>query len=468
MILRHRSEILLLALALLGAVFLVATGGLAPILFPDSPAYLTFSPGVTATYPLFIAAVGVKLLPAVQIALYAAGAAVLGITLQRLFGRWWLSAGFVVALFINPEMDGFLHSVLSEGLFLPVDLFFLAALLVCAVLGSWRAALIAAVLAGLAVTIRPISYPLIVTVVAAVLFRPGGWSRRGLLIALGCLIAWTGTVSAERAWSRRYHGAELTSLTGPHLFAKGALLEAGTINTTGLDLLERQLAEQADHEYAPVRAMLVKQRDTVAYPALLAFYEVCIQHGCSNAMRQKAGISGATFNRSMARVGLRRVRADLPGYLRLASDEYQSLWSLNSRTHPGRAAAFDATIASARPLPLENQVAPELFEPTHASRIAYLVRPIFILLGILIPLVLLITGGMVVARRPASPFALPAFLLSAGVIGISLFGSFAGIGEGRYTMGIWPNIAATILLAIALVAAPLFDRHFRPRRPTDV
>lgn len=437
--------------ALLAGLLLWLKSPLSPLTNPDSHLYTNFGPTVPATYPLFILLVGLDNLVVVQILAYVVAAAILAGVTYYVTKQAWLAAALLIGLLINPEIHGFHHTIISEALFLPVLLLYLAALIALAFRSSAISFFLAAGFVGVAVTIRPISYPLLVVVLLAALIGFGGlpWRRRFFLM-LGGLLIWVGIWGAERAYSNALHANRLTSLTGPHLFAKASLVDAPPIDRSGFNAMERQLADMMETRYAPVRDFLKGARSSSAYPVLLAHYEVCIQHGCSEFAKPEDGVGQARFHDAMRRVGLARLRTNISGYAELTWSEYKSLWVLNTRTHPSLAPAFDAYVASVQPVPLA-PLLPELLAPTQPSKIAYLVRPAFVTIGCAMALISLGFAYAVLMRRSRDPFMIVAFLSALAVQAVFLFTALAGIGDGRYTMGMWPAMATALCFTLALL-----------------
>lgn len=455
----------LLAALLAAAVYLVFPKG--PIVSPDSYVYARFGPLAPAGYPLFLRLVGVGQAPVVQLAVYAASAWVLAWAVLRRLGRPFLAALIVAAAFANPEVDGFHAHILSESVFLSVDLLLFAALLL-GLTGSPRWLIAAGALAGLAVAVRPISYPLVVIVLIAALLAPGaGRLRRRLPLVLLCLLAWAAVVGGERMLTHWVQGGAETSLTGPHLFAKATLIDAPPIDRSGLCPLERRYADVMEDGYRPVRDLMGEARGTEVYPVLRGFYEVCIQHGCSASVRDASGATQAQGNAAMMKVALRRIERNPAGFARLTLGEFRSLWLLNSRTHPAFARRYDAFVAAHRPLPLEGQLNGNVVQPTAASRAAYVIRPAVALIGLATAAIVLLGAVIVARRRKGDPLLLVSILAALSVHAVFAFAALAAIGDGRYTMGMWPNMAIALLFAAAWVCTGAAEWAKRRKRTED-
>ncbi len=437
------SALVLLAV-LLGAI-LYSRSPAAPILVPDSAAYARFDPMATATYPLFLRLVGTAHATAFQFALFAACAGLFATVIYRELESALIGAAALFAMAVNPEVNRFHATIMSESLFLSVDLLFLTATTMYVTRRRLRWAIAAGALAGLAATIRPISLPLIAGFVLVIPLILNGRGWRDIMSAASlCCLAWIIVTGAERLYSHSVHGPARTSLAGPHLYAKSVLIDAPVIDKASLDPLEHRYAVAAERDYEPVRQLLGKADGGVAEDPLRAFYQVCIQHGCSAPIRHQAGASRAEGNSAMLKVAVMRLSQAPLEYLSLAADEYKLLWALNSRTHPARAEQYDAFIRTVRPLPLEEGLDENVVLPTEASRIAYIVRPAFIAVGIALAFMVLAFPALAL-RAPRNAFILLGLVSALSVELVFIFTAFTGIPEGRYTMGMWPQIALAML-----------------------
>ena len=443
-----RATGLLLLLGLGAAVALCLLMPAAPKIVTDSPLYLQFSGIVPAGYPLFVALFGLSHLVQVQLALLAGAATLLAAIVQRVFRSLLLSVAILIAMLGNPQILDFQRSVVSEALFIPIDIVLLAVLLLYLDTRRPGLALSCAVLAGVGVATRPITFPLVVAVLIVVLLRERSDWRRAVYLTLACAIAWIGVVGGEKAYSRWRQGDQLTSLTGLHLYAKASLIDAPPIDRRGLTVVERRLADAMETRYEPVRVLLARSRGSVAYQAMLAHYEICIQRDCTRTLRAQSGMTDTAFNDAMRHVGWLRVKENPLDYMRLALEEFRSLWMVSSRTHPWRAQAFDAYIAARRPLPLEGEVNASLTEPTVPSTVAFFVRPAIIAAGMATAAMILIFGWLLAFGLRGDVAMLAALGCALMTEFVFVFTSVAGVGDGRYTMGMWPNMACGVLLGM--------------------
>lgn len=426
MVIASRNSIAILCLALTGMLLVMMPT--VPYVTSDSPSYFDFAPFRTAGYPLFLDIFGTLAVPA-QIILFGLSAFVLAREVET-STNGWIAAALAVALFVNPEVNRFHGSILTESLFLSLNCLVLAATLRFLRCGDGRWLWLAGALCGLAGSVRPAAVALLILPLAAGLVKLH-W--RGLL---GALLGFAALLAGERLYTAQIHGADVSSLVGRHLFAKAALIDAPPVERTGYSPLEHRLADALERDYRPVRALLGSTHRPIR-TSLLADYEVCIQWGC------QAGLGIGQYpqpivDRALKRVALDRIAGRPTALVALAWDEYLGLWSVGARTHPALAPRYDAFIQSVRPVPLEPWFGlTGALDPTVPRGQARLARPVVFGLGIAM-LVILVVATL---RR-----WWPAAVVALSVQACFAFVAITAVGYGRYTMAMWPNMILALLL----------------------
>jgi hypothetical protein len=429
------------------------------IIDADTPRYLANSPMRTATYPLFLdVAYGPALLP-LQLLLFAAALAWLAIYSSR-FLPWLLCVAMVVAIGANPYVWELQASIMSEALTIP-----LLAIIVGCVLGfliEKRTALVvvAAILGGLATTIRPPLLPFILTLLVAVWITTELPTKKRLTVLV--VLAWLAPVAAERLYSQVVHGSELTSPMGRALFMKSAVIDAPETAVQG-DALDRRLVQFINGDYGPVRRLVDRATDRDVRNILVANYEACAGYPCLMSIVDSYNVEEAELHRRLAHIGLSRLLTNPAGYLELAATEYERLWLLHPRKVPALATKYNVFLAREAPIPFERQLG-EIAQPTPASeqkQIYRLNRAAFLGIGVAAAI---LTVGLAFWRR--GPLLQSAFALLVGTQCVLVFGTLVGSGLPRYTMGMWPALISAELFGLVGLLA-LWKPNWFHRVNTD-
>jgi hypothetical protein len=430
---------------------------------PDSITYQNWSPIRTSGYAIFLDIADGPYLLHIQVFLLSAAAAWLGFYVYRLFGSLSMAWLIVIGLVGNPFLWLLQGSILSEALSTPFLLVFTGCLL--GFTASRRTAwiLTASVVAGIIATIRPAGLPLIAAPVLAVLLV-GSYtlSSRLKLLAL-CVCLWLVPVASDRLYSRAVHGEKLTSLAGRHMFAKAALIDAPSVDTTGFTPLELKLAALAEVGYQPVRRELERLNGSSVHDVLRPNYEVCIQYACTNGAISFLQLPEHELNEGLLNVGLARLKQNPLGFLRLAWDEYLGLWVFHSRRHPLLADDFNRYVAQAGPLPFQRELGPDVLMVPEADQnpLFRVTRPFFIILGSSVALIMIAFGWLILVHRKRCALLLAAFICATTVEAVLVFNALTGIGIPRYTMGLWPLIVCAAFIGALSMLRWLgsFSRH---------
>jgi hypothetical protein len=331
---------------------------------------------------------------------------------------------------------------MSEALTIPLLTIILGCVLGFLVQKRTALIVVAAVLGGLATTIRPPLGPFILTPLVAVWISPQIQHRIRLSVLI--VLAWIAPVMVERGYSQTVHGSELTSPMGRALFMKSAVVDAPR-TVIQEDALDRRLIQILNDDYEPIRRLIDRSPDRDVRNILVANYEACAGYSCLMSIVEPLNVPEAELHRRLARIGLERLSTNPMGYLELAATEYERLWLLHPRKVPALATKYNAFLAREAPIPFERQLG-EIAQPTPASeqkQIYRLNRAAFVSIGVLAAI---LTLWFAFWRR--GPLIQSAFALLIGMQAVLVFGTLVGSGLPRYTMGLWPALIAAELLGL--------------------
>jgi lysophospholipase L1-like esterase len=423
-----------------------------PFTEPDSAGYLAFAPIHTLGYPLFLKALGAKGAILVQPILFSLSLACLGIETWRATSSIVLSAGVIIASITIPDLTTYHASILTESLFMSGLVMFLAATVrfvrqPSSCTGAW-----AATIAGLTATVRRTGIAFLPVLPVMVLLQWRRLPSARFAILAASTLPMVALLTGERIAARAIHGENLTSLTGRHLFAKAAMIEAPAALNPSNDPLRVRLDEHLDAGYRPIRDLITRApQDTRA--VLAVFYETCLQWPCVRELRMSMSpLPEQAQNEMMAQVGVERIARAPLNFARLTALQYESLWTAYKLRHPDTTPALNAFIASNRPLPFEREAFAVNREDTlefQAYRSVRFIQPVVILIGWLTGGLALLGLGAAASRR-----LLPAAVSIACIASLTahsglLLSALLAAGISRFMVSLWPAVMTALLFALA-------------------
>lgn len=434
------------ALGIAYAIIQVASLPAVPGLEPDSASYLNFGPIRLAAYPLILQGLGPPLTMLLQPLFYTAAVMALGMYTLKTGQSIFLTVAVMLGLMFNPELNK-LHSVImTESLFMTILLLFLVAVAAFFRRPGWSSALVAALPAGLAATLRPTGYALLpVLVIMALMARrrlPGSFAPVLAAAVLPMLVM----VGAERLYATAVHGPDATSLAGRHLFAKGSLMAVPPPDGTEADPVRRHLMAAAEHTFAPIRTLLDQAPDDNILSVLTVNYETCLEYACVGALRAGFGLPEPAMNRAALEVGLQRLAAAPLAYGQLVWRHYRAMLAPYSQSHPHLAPHFNAFIASHQPLPFAALV-PTLTAETQSDPKALVLRPAVIAMAGLTGLLALAGLGAAIAGGVSCPLVGTALVAAVTFHGALLWTAAVGVGIPRYMISLWPALMVALAFA---------------------
>jgi hypothetical protein len=460
----RRDVTLLTAFCVTLGAYAIVTRPASPYTAPDTAVYLEGSPLVPPGYPLLLQVIGIDGIAVLQPLIFACALGALGFELLALTRSIVFTLAVIAAIPLIPELMTYHASILTESLFVSGLVAFLAASTRFARAPSWRTLLVAAVIAGIAASIRRTAYAWapIVMLMALLLWRMPR-ARGSITLAAGLLPLVT-LYTADYVVARYQHGDNMTSLTGRHLFAKAALIEASSHPQQPADALHARVARELDETYAPIRALLREAPDETR-ASLVLFYETCLQGPCVAGLRESIPLPEARKNELFAAVARERIVLAPAAFTSLTATHYASLWTAYKLRHPDSARALAEFLESHRPLPFEREAfkvephAPIVFTPSAA--VAW-IQPLVIAIGILTAAIAV--AGVVSALRAGKPVPLLAASLAALTAhGSLLFTAIGAAGISRFMIAVFPAVVVATALGAWWLTQKALGRSSRAR-----
>jgi hypothetical protein len=454
--------------------YCLATNPAGAITTPDSIRYLEVWANYPLGYPLFLKIFGERGAIIAQPVIFGAALAFFGGEIVRLSRSAWLAAAVVIGCAVLPQIREFHASILSESLFISLVIVILGLSLRFTYHSTWRLIVLIAIAAGASATIRRTGFAFVPLMLIMVLMqRHRLIGSQPALFGVAALAPFLVIVGIEQAAAPIVHSGHPSSLTGRHMFAKAALIDApawpeGTIDRSlaGDDLVRFELNHHLESDYLPIRQFLASAPRDIR-GVLSIYYETCLQGGCVDRSRAlMPGVNEADQTKMLGAVAFSRIARAPGAFVDLWALNYMSLWSVDRLHHPDRAARLNAFIAAHRPMPFEqlafslepNQ--PFTFEPV--TRVRYVQ---WMITALAVWTALLAAVGIAAVIRPSR---FPPLLVFASVAALAAHGgllltSLLAAGFSRFTIGVWPAIVTAAITGLywgAMLARPFRKTNF--------
>jgi hypothetical protein len=444
--------------------YCLATNPPGPITTPDSTRYLEVWANYPLGYPLFLKIFGARGAIVAQPVIFGAALAFLGSGVVKLTRNTWLAAAIVIGCAALPQVREFHASILTESVFLSLVMVILGLALRFVYHPTWQQVAAVAVTAGVSVTVRRTGFaflPLMIIMVLLARHRLRG-SRRALLFAVA-VVPFFLVYGIEQIAAPIVHTGHASSLSGRHLFAKAALIDAPAAPATS-DSLRAALDRHLESDYAPIREFL-KAAPPDIRAVLTLYYETCLQGGCVDRSRElMPGAGEADQTRTLGSVAAARIARAPIAFLELTARNYLSLWTVDRLHHPDRAGPLSEFIASHRPMPFERMAFSlepnQTLEFAPSPRVRYMQWAVTVLAIWTGALAALGIAAMVKPERfpPLLQFAALSALAAHGGL---LLTALLAAGFSRFTLGLWPAIITAALAGVVSVLphSPLPTPH---------
>lgn len=432
--------------------YCLATNPAGPITTPDSIRYLDAWPNYPLGYPFFLAIFGARGAIIVQPIVFGASLAFLARELARLSRSTWLGIVVVAGCAALPQIREFHASILTESIFLSLGMVCLALAVRFSYYPTWHLMVVIAMTAGISVTVRRTGFlflPLMLMMVLMQRHRLRG--SQPALFFVAALAPFFVMFGIEQLAAPIVHKGHPSSLTGRHMFAKAALIDAPTAKAKAGDRLVDALNRHLENDYAPIREFLAAAPPDIR-GVLTTYYETCLQGGCVDRSRElMPELDEAEQTKILGAVGIDRIKRAPAAFIELIVRNYVSLWTADRLHHPDRAARLSAFIAAHRPMPFE-QLAFSLqpdqvleFQPS--ARVRYMqwaITGLSVWTGLL---ALIGLGAIAIPGRfpPLLIFASTAALAAHGGL---LLTALLASGFARFTLGLWPMIITAAISGV--------------------
>jgi len=436
-----------------------------PITTPDSIRYLEVWANYPLGYPLFLKIFGERGAIIAQPVIFGAALAFLGTEIVRLARHTWLAVAIVIGIAALPPIREFHASILSESLFISLVIVILGLSMRFTYHSTWRLIVLIAITAGVSATIRRTGFAFVPLMLIMVLMQRHRLQHsRAALFGVAALAPFLVIIGIEQAAAAIVHKGHASSLTGRHMFAKAALIDAPPAPPSS-DPVVAQLNQHLENDYAPIRAFLASAPSDIR-AVLSIYYETCLQGGCVDRSRElMPGLHEADQTKILGTAAFARIRRAPLEFLKLTWMNYLSLWTVDRLRHPDRAERLTQFIAAHRPMPFERMAFSlehgQVFAFEPSPRVRYMQWAVT---ALAVWTAILVAIGLVAIARPGrfSPLLVFASVAAFAAHGGLLLTALLAAGFSRFTLGLWPAI---VTAAAAGVVALLQQRVRRVTAP---
>ena len=436
------------------AVFVLAPPS--PLTAADANDYIVHLPYRLSGYPLFLKLFGLDHIMLIQSVIFSACMAYLGIEIVRQSKQLWMAVVVMLLVFSNRYVSDLIFSIASEALFLPALCLLLGGIIRFADRPSVLAAISCGTAIGLACTARPTGWAFLVAAVLLLALVKSGSPRRLVILAMALIIPMMALVGAEQVYNRTIHPKTYTSLAGPHLFGKAAMLEPpsgpGSYAPGPSGIMERWI----DTDYASARALVRGAPNAASRARLRMAYETCAADHCGDDARSRTGLSQVEANRISFKVGLERIQKRPFDLLALDWADYWSLWEVFH--DPSLTPAFNTYMSAHTPAPYQQFQGNRMIE-VPKSRIGGFGNAAMMAVAIALLASSFSAVWMAIRGKQASSGVVIAVISAAVAQGVLAMTALTAPAISRFVLGVWPAVAVAAVYN-AVVVWPMVRTGF--------
>ncbi len=450
------TNIFLIGLTVLSFIISLSIPSVGPLLHPDSSGYIQFAEFRTAFYPVFLDVsryfgITINQIPILQISIFSLSLFFLLKVLLEVTDKKVFIFLYVVILIGNIWLTSLHKYILTESLYISLNLAAVSALINFFLKGSLKYILIFSFMVGLAIGVRPsgvyllVLFPIIL-LAAKNYFKNFQWKWIVVLI-IPILI----TQLAESALYYKYHGTtQRGSLLPTLVFGKGATMKGDFVfSGSNKEVLEKY-SDEVDLEFGKVAPFLEKMPYFWLKTQSLPNYEIYAQF---NILRNKrdyyAKEAGVSKNELMMELGKQRIFQSVDQWIKNSIYYYVGSWGLRVTTFPPFVDDYNNWVLNQSDIPLNNSIKYlPLKGDLKPSSVSMIVFPMLLLAGMVSGIIGLVFLVMLLQKREISLLFILSGLLSIMVHGSIIFASIINVATPRFTVTQFPLLLLVFLFVI--------------------
>ncbi|MBT4732801.1 hypothetical protein HOB87_12660 [Candidatus Woesearchaeota archaeon] len=456
-----QSNLFLIGLAVFVFIVSLSIPTLGPLIHPDSSGYLDFDKIRTSIYPVFLDIlsyldVPINKIPIVQSFFFSLSVYYLLGALDRIWNKKRYLIVYVVLLVGNVWLISLHNAILTESIYISLNIAAMAALINFFLSGSVKHITIFSFMIGLAAVLRPsgivmfVLFPIIIFTALNYLkeFR---WSW---IFAIILPIA--ATQILESSLYRGYHGdIKRGSILPIIIFGKGAMINSDfQFNGPYKDILE-QYSREVDLEYGEVGPFI----DKIPYFWLrnqsLPNYEIYAQF---NVLRDRrdyfAQMAGVDKDDLLMELGKQRIFSGIDQWIKNSFYHYAASWALRVTSFPPFVKEYNNWINHQTSIPFNKKIKYLPMkgdkEPSMISMVAF---PGLLISGVISGLIGIMFIVMLLLRKEMPLMFILSGIFSISVHGTLIFSSFVNVATPRYTTTQFPILLLALIMFIVFLSS---------------
>jgi len=431
------------------------------LIHPDSSGYLNFYTYRTAFYPVFLdiffyLGVSIDEIPIVQSLFFSLSIYYLLRTLYKIYNNKIFLIVYVVLLVGNVWLMSLHGAILTESIYISLNIAAMTALINFFYSGDTRHILIFSLMLGLAASVRPSGVAMFVLFPVVILAASNYLKEFKWSWIFAIILPIVATQILESTLYRGYHGdIKRGSIMPIIIFGHGAMIE-GDFKFNGIhkNVLE-QYSKEIDLEFSEVKPFL----DKIPYFWLknqsLPNYEIYAQFKVLKEDRRNyfAEIAGVGRDELLMEIGKQRMLQGIDQWIENSLNYYAASWALRVTSFPPFVSDYNTWINDQTSIPFNKEIKYLPMNGKEPSMISMIAFPGLLISGVVSGLIGIMFIVMLLFRKEMPLMFILSGIFSISVHGTLIFSSFVNVATPRYTTTQFPILLLALIMFIVFLSS---------------
>ena len=431
------------------------------LIHPDSSGYLNFYTYRTAFYPVFLdiffyLGVSIDEIPIVQSLFFSLSIYYLLRTLYKIYNNKIFLIVYVVLLVGNVWLMSLHGAILTESIYISLNIAAMTALINFFYSGDTRHILIFSLMLGLAASVRPSGVAMFVLFPVVILAASNYLKEFKWSWIFAIILPIVATQILESTLYRGYHGdIKRGSIMPIIIFGHGAMIE-GDFKFNGIhkNVLE-QYSKEIDLEFSEVKPFL----DKIPYFWLknqsLPNYEIYAQFKVLKEDRRNyfAEIAGVGRDELLMEIGKQRMLQGIDQWIENSLNYYAASWALRVTSFPPFVSDYNTWINDQTSIPFNKKIKYLPMNGKEPSMISMVAFPGLLISGVISGLIGIMFIVMLLLRKEMPLMFILSGIFSISVHGALIFSSFVNVATPRYTTTQFPILLLALIIFIVFLSS---------------